>query len=98
MSRFRLEPDLHLLKNTVNTFQVDLAMESVEYFHEPAHVCTLELVGEIYVHVDRGHGFLSLPSLVQDRDWVRDVFYPDLLDVDPAVITLSLDIFHVAHW
>lgn len=71
-----------------------MAVKPVQYLNKPAHMCAFEEVGQIYIHVDRANGPLKLVLLVQNRDRIRNAFYPDLFNVDSAVVGLILNIFH----
>ena len=69
-------------------------MELIEDLDKAAHVCALELMGQIDIHVDAGHGRLCAVGLIQDHDGVGQGFHPDLTDVNTTKISGTLDIFH----
>lgn len=79
----------------METIEVDLAVKSVQYFNEPAHVRPLEPVRQVDVHVHFGDGFLGLLLLVQKLYRVRDGLDTNLPDIYTPVIVQVLDVFHV---
>ena len=51
-------------------------------------------MGQIHIHVDRGHRMLTLPCLIQNGYRIGDGLDPDLFDIDAPVVKFVLDIFH----
>ena len=78
----------------MKTFEVNVAVEAIEDFYEPAHVGTLELMGQVHIHVDFGHSILNLPGLVQHCDGIGDFLDTNFPDIDSPMIALALNIFH----
>jgi hypothetical protein len=64
----------------------------IEDLDEATHVGTLELLGEIHIHVDIGYRLLAAVGAIQDGDRIADVFDTHLVDVNVAVIPGVLDI------
>jgi hypothetical protein len=52
------------------------------------------IMRQVHVHIDAGHGLLGAVFLVPDGDGIADVFDPDLIDFDIAVVFLALDVDH----
>jgi hypothetical protein len=94
MGRLGLEPILHLLKDMMKTAKINLSMEPIQDLDKTAHMRPLEPMGQIHIHVDRGHGMLTLPRLIENCYGIRDGLDPDLFDIDASVVQLALDIFH----
>jgi len=69
-------------------------MKPVQYFYKSAHMGSFEVVRKVYIHVYIGNGLLQLLRLVKNSNRVRDVFNPDLFDVDLTMILLALDVLH----
>ena len=82
MGGLGLKSGFHFGQNIVKVLQIDLAVETVQNLDKAAHVSALELVGQINIHVDRGHGLLGSLFFIQNGDRVGYIFYPDLFDVD----------------
>lgn len=96
MGFFRLESGFHLFKDYVETFRINVAMEAVQDFDEPAHVSAFEMVGQIHVHVNRSYRPLAFLGFVHHRNRVGDVFDPYLFNIDAAMIRLTLNVLHNA--
>lgn len=82
----------------MKTLDIDLAMKLIEYLDEPAHVSTLEFVGKIDIHIDRGDGMLTFLRFVADGYRVGYGLDPDLFDIDSATVQLALYVFHSSSW
>src|SRR5210317_105119 len=72
MGRFRFQPVLHLLKNNMKTLDINLTVELIENFNEPAHMRPFELMREIDIHIGSRDCLLLFLRLVADSDWVGD--------------------------
>jgi hypothetical protein len=53
------------------------------------------MVGEVDVHIDGGVYVLNAVGPVEDNDGVLDPLYPDLLDIDVALVSKVLDVYHL---
>jgi hypothetical protein len=69
-------------------------MKLIENLDEPAHMRPLEPVRQVHIHIDRGDGILAFLGLVEKSYRIGDGLYPDLLDIDPAMVSLVLNILH----
>lgn len=78
----------------MKTLKINVAVEAIEDFNEPAHVGALELMGQVHIHVDFGHGILNFSGLIPHRDGIGDFLDADFPDIDSPVIALALNIFH----
>ena len=78
----------------MKTLEINVAVEAIEDFNETAHVSTLELMGQVHIHVDFGHGILDFSGLVQHCDGIGDFLDANFPDIDSPMIALALNIFH----
>ena len=66
----------------------------VEYFNEPTHVGSLEVVPEVGVHVDGADRFLGMVLFVQNDDRISEVLDSYLFDVDLSFVCYILNVYH----
>jgi len=92
--RFGVEFLLNLFQDRAEGLDVDLTPVFVKDFHEPAHMRALEVMGQVYVHVDRGVDMLEAVCTVEDDYRVLDPFDPDFLYIDVPVVCETLDVNH----
>lgn len=95
MRRGGIQVLLHFVEQFGKAFERYFGFEQMEHFHEAAHVGALVFVGQVHVHVDRGHGGLAPFAAVAHGDGVAQVLDPDFVDGDVAGVALILDVFHV---
>jgi hypothetical protein len=57
---------------------------ALENFDEARHVRTLEVLRQIDIHVEFGHGVLCVAGLVANLNRVANAFDADLVDRDAA--------------
>lgn len=95
MGRLSLQSLFHLLKDMMKARQIDLAMKPVQDLDKPAHMRALETMGQIHIHVDRGHRMLSRLRLIQYCYRIRNGLDSDLFDINAPVVQFALDIFHI---
>jgi hypothetical protein len=55
-------------------------------------MCPLEVVGQVYVHIDRANGVLGAIYFIEDRDRITDALYPDFVDFYVAMVFEALDV------
>ena len=65
-----VQPFLHLFQNQAKLLQIKLAVKTVQNFNKPAHVCSLEPVRQVYIHVDRSNGLLEFFFTIQNGNRV----------------------------
>jgi hypothetical protein len=56
---------------------------------------SFELMGQMHIHVDSGHGGLNVVGSIQHVDGVLDPFDSHLLDINVPMVLLVLDVFHM---
>ncbi len=83
----------HLSEDTVDVLDIYLSAILIEDLHEPAHVGSLKMVGQIHIHVDRGHGLLGALAPVKDSYRVADVLNANLVDLNSSEVWLALNVF-----
>jgi len=80
----------------LESFNIDLPFKFVEHFHKTAHVCALEMMRQIYVHVYCSIDGLCSPGAIKNNNRILDVFNANLFDVNIAGIFLILYVDHFA--
>jgi hypothetical protein len=66
----------------------------IQDLHKPAHMGAFEAMGKVHVHIHAGDRVLNPFGLIQDRDRVADILYPNFIDLNSPVISLILDVVH----
>jgi len=94
VGRCGMEFFLDFRKDGLEGFDVDLSPEFIQYLDEPAHMGSLEVVGEVDIHIDGCIDGLGSVGTVQDNDRVFDALYPYLLNIDLSVVFLVLNVDH----
>jgi hypothetical protein len=92
MGGFGAERFPHIIHNGGDICDIDTLPVSVQDLNETAHVCPLEVVRQVYIHVDGRNGMLGAIFLVQHRDGITDALHPHLVDFDVAVVFEALDV------
>ena len=92
MSGLRFQQFSHLAEHMLERFHRNLALMTVEYFHEARHVRAFEIVRQVHVHVEIGDGVLLAAGTVADADRVTDILDPDLVDRNTARIGAALHV------
>lgn len=95
MSRFSIEPIFHLLEDEMKGANLEISVETVENFYKPTHMRPFEPVWQVHVHVDAGNGLLCGSLLIENSDWVGNIFNTHLANVYSPGVMLALDIFHL---
>ena len=79
MGGLRVQFLFHFFKNRTETLDIYLPMEPVQNLNKPAHVCTLKMMGQVYIHVYGGNRLLTFLGFVQDCYRVGNCFDTNLL-------------------
>jgi hypothetical protein len=70
---------------------------SVQYFDEARHVCALEVVGQVHVHVEAGHCVLVVAAAREDAHRVTDALDANAVDVQATGVWRTLNVGDLRH-
>ncbi len=91
MAGIGVEPRSHLAEHRAERVDRDLALV-VQDLDEARHMRALEVVRQVHVHVEGGHGVLLAGRAVLDLDRMADVLDADAVDRNPAGIGARLHV------
>jgi hypothetical protein len=85
---------LDLLKDLMEGFDVNLPSEFVQDFDKSAHVCALEMMGQIHVDVEHAIHMLRTVGAIQNDNWICDPLHTDFLYIYVSGVLLVLNVDH----
>ena len=94
MCRFCIKLLSHFSENLVEVFDVDMAPVIVQYLDKTTHVSSLEMMGKIYIHVNRCVDMLGTVCFVENNNRIFNSLYAYLLYLQVSVIPEALNINH----
>lgn len=66
----------------------------VEHINEPTHMGSLEVVGQVSVHVDSTNRILRVVLFIQYDDRIPEVLDTYLFDIDLSLVCFILNVYH----
>ena len=84
----------HFLQHQPEGLDGNLALVTMQDLHETRHVCALEIVRQIHVHVEIGHRLLFAARPILDLHRMINVLDAHFVDGYLARVGVSLDILH----
>jgi len=66
----------------------------MQHFHKTTHVSPFVVVRQIDIHIYRSNRMLNVIFSIKYGYGISQVFYPNLVNGDIAMIELVLNIFH----
>ncbi len=94
MAAIRLQALGHLGQHRIEGLDRDLTLVVIQDLNETRHVRALEVMGQVYIHIEVGDGVLFTLAAVFDADRVTDVLDAYFVDRDATGVGAALDIFH----
>jgi len=94
MGGFGVELFLHFAQYLLKSLYVDLPPVLIQDFNKTAHVCSLEAVRQIDIHIYIGIDVLCPVCLVEDYDWVFYPLHAYFLYIYIPVIFETLYVYH----
>jgi len=94
---FGFQPLQHSPQHERKRRYADFAVVAIPYLDEARHVGALEVVRQVDVHVEAGHGVLLAAAFAPDPHRMQNVLDANLVDGDAAAVGAGLDVFDGVH-